>query len=115
MLMVNSVQFQKSEARSDAQRYLAHLLSKLKPGGRLIYHYDWLDAKRLSQEELVALFMQAGFRVADEVIPMPAHIPAETFVLAGGGGEADPIPLKRGFIQVFERPRSASPSSQGAL
>jgi len=104
ILMINSAHFQRGERREEAVSYLSGFLAKLAPGGRLIYHYDWLDPDRLSRAEHEALFVSAGFAAKVIEIPMPAHIPAETFVWRGGGAAQDKVQLTRGFILVFERP-----------
>ena len=108
MLMVNSVEFQSSEQVSAAVDYLSAFMRKLKPGGRLIYHFDWLDAKRLNRDAMVALFERAGFESEVSEIPMPAHIPHETYVFLGGGRGGDHARLERGFILVFKKPGEGS-------
>ena len=113
ILMINSAQFQRGERREEAVSYLSRFLAKLAPGGRLIYHYDWLDPERLSRAEHEALFASAGFAPKVVEIPMPAHIPAETFALRGGGTAQDKVQLTRGFILVFERPAADAGSGTG--
>jgi SAM-dependent methyltransferase len=104
IVMINSAHFERAEPPEEARAYVAGFLRKLAPGGRLIYHYDWLDADRLKRGEQEALFASAGFAPKATEIPMPAHIPAETYVLRGGKSERARQALKRGFILVFHRP-----------
>ena len=107
MLMLNSVYFERDEAPEEARAYMGEFLRKLAPGGRLVYHFDWIEPQRLTYEETVTLFVSAGFSETVTTIPMPAHIPESTFVLSGGPSTDQPKPLKRGFIAVFERPAAS--------
>ncbi|MDP6945212.1 MAG: methyltransferase domain-containing protein [Myxococcota bacterium] len=104
MLFLNSVYFQRQEPPEEARAYLQSFLRKLVPGGRLIYHYDWLPPERLTHEEHVKLFVEAGFD--DEVgeIPMPPQIPAKTQIYYDDPAVFTPPPHTRGFIAVFKRP-----------
>ncbi|MDP6946256.1 MAG: class I SAM-dependent methyltransferase, partial [Myxococcota bacterium] len=113
MLMINSARFEKAEPAEEARAYLARFLRKLAPGGRLIYHYDWLDPDRLNRAEHEALFISAGFDPEVGTIPMPAHIPEESFVVTMGREKRTKTPLTRGFIAVFKRPTTPSSPGEG--
>jgi SAM-dependent methyltransferase len=104
ILMINSAHFERAEPAEEARAYVAGFLRKLAPGGRLIYHYDWLDSNRMTRAEQEALFTSAGFATKVTEIPMPTHIPAESYVLRGGNSERARQELRRGFILVFHRP-----------
>jgi SAM-dependent methyltransferase len=104
MLMINSVYFERDESQDDAAEYMGRFMAKLAPGGRLIYHFDWIEPQRLTRDETVALMVKAGFSPKVIDIPMLPHIPPETYVVSGGLQAAVPKPLKRGFITVFTRP-----------
>ncbi len=106
MLMINSVYFERDESREEAAAYMRRFLQKLAPGGRLIYHFDWIEPQRLTRDETAALMVSAGFSRDIMDIPMLGHIPEETYVISGGLKDAVPKPLKRGFISVYTRPEA---------
>ena len=106
MLMINSVYFEQDESLDEAAEYMGRFLKKLAPGGRLFYHFDWIEPQRLTRDETAALMVKAGFSEKVTDIPMLSHIPEETFVISGSLKDAVPKPLKRGFISVYTRPEA---------
>ncbi|TNF30071.1 MAG: methyltransferase domain-containing protein [Deltaproteobacteria bacterium] len=102
VLMVNSVQFRTGEfPRETEVGYLAGIARRLAPTGELLYHQDWLWPEQLGRAELVALFAEAGLRVAEE-LPLPEHIPATAIVHYPDGSQPD-VTVRRGFTLVFRR------------
>jgi len=106
ILMVNSVTFERRDKREESLKYLGALLSRLKPGGRVLYHTDWYDPSAgFDLKEVSELFAAAGFDDTPSEIPLPGHIPEETFFLKfAPDGSRTKSPLKRGYILFFEKP-----------
>ena len=102
ILVINSALFEtRLDDRQDVA-YLGELKRKLRPGGRLIYHRDWLDFDDLDRSQVVNLMARAGLELAPE-IPMPAGIPETTFYRPAGP-RGPHIELRRGYILVARCP-----------
>jgi len=102
VLMINVFGFTANDLAGDAA-FLNRLVFRLKPGGRLFYHQDWLRPAELDRAGAVALFAAAGLP-ADKVVevPLPADLPPEADLYERGPREP-PTRVKRGYILVFER------------
>ncbi|MEZ4268627.1 MAG: class I SAM-dependent methyltransferase [Myxococcota bacterium] len=90
------------EARADDLAYLRSIATLVKPGGRFVYHMDWVPESGY-RAHLEALFRDAGFSGATEEIAMPAHIPETTDTFDWSLVARPKITLRRGFILVFTR------------
>ena len=99
VLMVNSVQFRAEYPRATEVAYLASVAALLRDDGELLYHQDWLWPGQLGRDALVALFAEAGLRLASE-LPLPDHIPPSALVHYPDGSQPDAT-VRRGFTLVF--------------
>ncbi len=90
------------ESRAADLAYLRGIATLVKPGGRFVYHMDWVPETGY-REHLEALFRDAGFSGATEEIAMPAHIPETTDTFDWSLVARPKITLRRGFILVFTR------------
>jgi SAM-dependent methyltransferase len=84
--------------------FLRSLQRTLRPGGRLAYHIDVVQAPGY-REYLTILMRLAGFTGAVTEIPMPAHIPAELMHYQWDCVNArEPmIQMYRGVILIFRK------------
>lgn len=90
------------EARDADLAYLRGIAALVKPGGRFVYHMDWVPDNGY-REHLEGLMREAGFRGGVEEIPMPAHIP-QTVTYYDAALVARPMmTLRRGFVLVFSK------------
>ena len=102
ILMINSVVFEAKPDDAGDVAYLQQLLRKLRPGGRIIYHRDWLDFDDLARPGAAKLFVKAGLEVAPD-LAMPPGIPETTYYLPEGP-KGPRMDLTRGYIMVVRRP-----------
>jgi len=103
ILMINSASFTKGQAKGQNVAYLKNFLKKLKPGGKFMFHMDWIDPREgMNAKELTALYHAAGFAADAETIEMPSHIPESTYYLKRPGMVRKD--LNRGYILTFTRP-----------
>lgn len=108
MLMINAVTVVDSGAgptdppRSNDVAYLARLARTLAPGGRFLYHQDWLEQSNPDRDEAIALFARAGLGDVVEV-PMPDDMPGQVCMCFTG----EPRPRKRGYVLEFTRTGAA--------
>jgi SAM-dependent methyltransferase len=108
-IIVNSMVLQTTGDEREDVAYLARLRRVMKPGGRVIYHYDWIASPMVPHAKVKELFARAGFGPAQE-LPLPAHVPERTMAWFGGP-RLPSMQLERGFIYVFPNP---APPSAGA-
>lgn len=101
ILIINSIAFGRVD-HSDDLAYLSTLRSKLKPGGRVVYHRDWLDDTDAGREAMLQLAADAGFARTTE-IAMPDHIPEESWFLSNGPRTLSRTRLRRGYVLSFYR------------
>lgn len=90
------------ESRAADLAYLRGIAALVKPGGRFVYHMDWVPETGY-REHLEALFRDAGFSGATKEIAMPSHIPETTDTFDWSLVARPKITLRRGFILVFTR------------
>jgi SAM-dependent methyltransferase len=90
------------ESRPADLAYLRGIANLVKPGGRFVYHMDWVPETGY-REHLEALFRDAGFSGATDEIAMPPHIPETTDTFDWSLVARPKITLRRGFILVFHR------------
>jgi len=104
MLMINSVTVMDSGTgptgtpRGNDLAYLARLARTLKPGGRFLYHQDWLERDNPRREDVIAMFARAGLGEAVEV-PLPADMPERVCMCFTG----TPRARTRGYVLEFTR------------
>lgn len=97
VLVINSVYF---EDRPEDIDYLRRLWRVTEPGGRLIYHRDWVTPQKGgARRAAIQVFRQAGFILREE-IPMLPDMPGTVCACI----LPEPVEWTRGFILVFERP-----------
>jgi precorrin-6B methylase 2 len=104
VLVINSAKFGRDGDRAQDVAYLRAIRDRMKPGGELVYHLDWIrkSGEDLDVEGSRTLFAEAGLELARE-IAQPAHIPAETWFYGRNGEGETKVALKKGFVLVFRR------------
>jgi precorrin-6B methylase 2 len=104
VLVINSAKFGRDDERAQNVSYLKAIRDRMKRGGELVYHLDWIrqSGEDLAVEGSKALFAEAGLDFARE-ISQPAHIPAETWFYSRSGESETKVALKKGFVLVFRR------------
>lgn len=102
ILMINVFGFG-PHPRDETTAFLGRFLRLLRPGGRLIHHQDWLRPIEYDRDGAVDLFVEAGFpRAGVSEIPLPAHIPSETYGY-DPGPQGECRRLRRGYILSFQK------------
>lgn len=106
--MINSVALDHTADRTADLAYLRAFRRLLRPGGRVLYHTDWVDDALLGRDELIALFVQAGFSPDVRDVPWPPQVPHQTCMCPGQYGmhgderpESTPVVVRRGYLLVF--------------
>jgi cyclopropane fatty-acyl-phospholipid synthase-like methyltransferase len=104
VLMINVFGFGNPHDRRETVAFLREFRDLLRVRGQLVYHQDWLrEGNEYDREEIIALFESAGFPRAGVLeVPMPSHMPEETYTY-DSGPRFPPVPLKRGYIFIFQK------------
>ena len=105
ILMINSVAFEDVDSATTQAdvAYAQSCRAKLRPGGRLLYHRDWLDEEDLHRPDAAALLRAAGYELLED-LALPPGIPERTYFKPRGPLGQD-VELDRGFILVARAPR----------
>jgi SAM-dependent methyltransferase len=104
LLAINSATFSPAAGEQAADlAYLREFLRVLRPGGRFLFHTDWIQEGMRDRDGAIALFRAAGFAPEVEEVPMPAQIPEASYYLDRPGGRR--IALRRGYILIFRKPK----------
>ncbi|MCB9729383.1 MAG: class I SAM-dependent methyltransferase [Deltaproteobacteria bacterium] len=101
VVMLRVLTFRPDERAADLP-YLRRIAEKVRPGGRFVYHMDWVHEAGY-REYLTALMRDAGFTGAVDEIPLPAHIPETVEAFDWSLVQRPKMTLRRGFILVFHR------------
>jgi tRNA A58 N-methylase Trm61 len=99
--MMNSIVFDVEGTKANDVAWLRTLYSKLRPGGEVVYHLDWVDPQLHDLQQVADRFHTAGFSAQYKLVDLPAEMPVETCVCVS---RLFPVEAKKGFIAIFKRP-----------
>lgn len=103
VLMIESVNFRKTQKRKDNLDYLGRFARMLKPGGRLVLLNEYLFSNSLTPQETRDLFQEAGFGADARVVALPDAVPLRQLRAKRPGAPLETV--DRGFLMIFSMPR----------
>ncbi len=106
IFVINSINLRHDGDLPQQIAYLRGLFQKLRVGGAVYYHTDWIDDELASRADVVERFAAAGFREPPRDLAWPGAPPARTCYCTR---MFRPTVADLGYLLVFRRPAAPAP------